>query len=130
MRGQFATIEALISLMFVFWFITWLSSSTNSSISEFNSLKHGLAAKMASYDFERQANSNELMQQCLSASLQNGSGICIQSYLDLYDLAYHANLSIVLPNRAFGNEGNADLVGCFSLNLNGTVLPACMFEGG
>lgn len=84
MKAQFATIEAMISLVLVASAMTFVSSQTNSATANFNAQRSMLQRSAALYDIVNALRQNLTANNCLSELyLTNQSG-CMQNLTETY----------------------------------------------
>lgn len=109
MKGQIATIEALLALSLIVGIISFVASAENSNYSYSYRQTKELLESEAVYDFISQVRANYSIEACI-----NASGQCIYQYLLKYKALYGLNYVSFEPgNLHIGNESKAELTKCF-----------------
>lgn len=109
MRGQVATIEALLALSLVVGIVSFLASAENSNYLYSYRETRALMESEAVYDFINQVEANYSIGACI-----NSSGQCVYRYLLSYKTLYGLDSIALNPGgRNIGGTTSVQLTKCF-----------------
>ena len=112
MRAQFATAEAIISLMIVITAIGVLNIQINNYASAEYGARKSLEITFATSDFLTQLTKNSSLQDCIGGVSTNNTA-CISQYLNYYKEAYGLeNFSVIIGGGSIGLPNSK----CFPYN--------------
>ena len=112
MKAQFATVEAIISLVTVIAAIGVLNAQINNYVNGEYSARRSLELTLATSDFLVQLTHNVSLQKCIQ-NVQTNNTTCILGYLNYYKKAYGLeNFSIVFGNGSISSPNSK----CFPYN--------------
>lgn len=117
MRAQFATIEALISLVIVLSVSTFVARSISVNAANIYSESERLKASAADYDLLGQIEGNFSTRTCI-ASLSNVTDACVAKLLDLYEKAYGMHFSLAVAGIRLGDAVSDGTTECVQMNLS------------
>jgi hypothetical protein len=106
MRAQFATIEALISLLAVLFVITFVSAQISLSNRTAYFARSGLVQGMAVYDAFDQIADNSSANRCASLAVATEDAPCLAGMVASYKEAFGLReFSVVLAGVSAGDAG-------------------------
>jgi hypothetical protein len=113
MKAQFATIEAIISLLLVVVFIGFAQTTINNSNGREYSARQLLVSNLASYDFINQISENYSSGECMNSYIA-GNGTCLSRYMQDYISIYGlSSFRVIFGKGNFSEEGKTT---CFPYN--------------
>lgn len=112
MKAQFATIEAIVSLLLTIAVIGFVQMTINNSNGREYSARQLLAANLASYDFISQISENQSVAECVNSYII-GNKKCLLNYIQEYVSIYGLNsFRVVLGDGSISGKGTM----CFPYN--------------
>ncbi len=125
MKAQFATIEAIISLVLAASVVSFAYTQLNGETSAFASSARQLRSSAAAYDMLNLFAENATANACLGAYLLDSSAQCMQSIADDYGAELHVGgMSVSANTLANSTCGDIRLV---AVN---TTQRVCVVVGG
>jgi hypothetical protein len=122
LKGQFATIEALSSLLIAISVVCLGSQMINNSQQSLVLERGDASAKAAAYDFLVQLLHNQSTQRCAAIASIATNGACMNSYSDYYKMIYGVGIVIIKDQQEEDNhpdvycEGVSNSTVCFGVS--------------
>jgi len=114
-KAQFATVEALLSLILVVGITLSASMILNSYSSENYIASRETSAAAEIYDIESNANVNATLKSCINYAAQ-GNTTCLGSYIQYYSHVYgQGGIVFVVNNRSVGSLSGAYEIECMPI---------------
>lgn len=133
MRAQFATIEAIASLLVVLSAISFVSGEISLNNANVYASHSGVAQSMAAYDFFRQIADNESANGCIALARMTGDSACLDALVESYKEAFGiGQLEVALPGLQAGDAAGGGARECAPIRfvpLNDTA-EVCVLAGG
>ncbi len=126
MKAQFATVEAVVSLLFVLSLAVFCIKEAAAYAQSSFEARQGLATSIATYDLISQLMGNGTAKACAAVFAASGDSSCIAGYASAYESAYGlSSVALTIGNRTYGSMANST-VRCFPYNITGNVSIACI----
>jgi hypothetical protein len=131
MRAQFATIEALVSLLVVLSAVSFVSWEISLNTRSVGAERSRIAQSMAAYDFFEQIAENKSTNDCAALSSATRNAGCLNTTIDLYKEAFGiSQFGVALPGLSVGNA-TGGVEECLPIHLSSLNLTSevCITEG-
>ncbi len=132
MRAQFATVEALISLLAILSTISLVSGSISLNSSSVHAAQSKVVQGMAVYDAAEQIAGNVSTNECVALAHETGDASCLNGIIESYKEAFGLrHFGLAFPGISVGNATGNDTSECVPIefaSLNGTE-EVCIMAG-
>lgn len=118
MRAQFATFEALISLLVILSVISFVSVEISINNSGVNAATSRAIQSMATYDVAEQIAGNWSTNGCIASIRATGNAACLTALLEDYQEAFRIrHFELVFPGFSVGNSTSNDTSNCVPIHF-------------
>ncbi|MDE1850572.1 MAG: hypothetical protein KGH54_02130 [Candidatus Micrarchaeota archaeon] len=126
MKIQFATIEAMVSLLLALSFATFYAFQTNESVSSAYTVLTNLRSSTAIYDLSQQIDSNSALRSCILEE----DYPCARTYLYQYAKVLGLKkVSLEVNGTIIGNLTGGSQFACFPISQNEINQTICVYAG-
>lgn len=118
MRAQFATMEALISLLIVLFAISFVSAEVSLNGKSVLASRSGLVQGMAVYDAFEQITRNASANGCVALASRSGGSPCLDKMVESYKEAFGMRrFGVALPGLSAGDPAANGTLECIPVRF-------------